>query len=327
MPETPAFADIKTAAQRIAGMVVRTPLLRSDALDEITGARVFVKAECLQRTGSFKMRGAANAISALSPDQRRHGVVASSSGNHAQGVAQAARDFGIPATIVMPLDAPALKIERTRRLGAEVVLYDRDNEDRDAIAAEHVSQKGAAFIHPFDNPYVIAGQGTCGLEIADDLQAMGIVPDHVICCTGGGGLTAGVGLAVRDRFASASMHTCEPEGFDDYRRSLEAGERLRNARTSGTACDAIVTPMPGEISFAVASKLGMSGFAVSDAEAFGAMRFAFRELKCVVEPGGAVALAAVLRASDEWHGRTLVCTLSGGNVDDTLFARVLAQQS
>ncbi|MCU0789494.1 MAG: threonine/serine dehydratase [Nitratireductor sp.] len=319
----PAFADIEAAASRLSGRALRTPLLRSAELDSITGARVFVKAECLQLTGSFKFRGAFNAASALSENRPRGGVVACSSGNHAQGVAEAARLLGMKATIVMPSDAPAIKVARTRRSGAEVILYDRDKEDRDAIANGIVERTGAHFIHPYENPFVIAGQGTCGLEIAQDLAAMGLSADRVIVCCGGGGLTAGVALAVHSRFPQAVIHTAEPAGFDDYARSLAAGSRLTNERLSGSACDALLTPSPGELSFAVNREHVHSGFAVSDEEAFAAMRLAFAELKIVVEPGGAVALAALLAQGKAFAGETVVCVASGGNVDPELYARVL----
>ena len=320
----PSIDDLREAARRIAGHATRTPLLPCDRLDQMSGGTVFVKAECLQRTGSFKFRGAFNAIAALPPERRAAGVVACSSGNHAQGVAEAARLHSIASTIVMPADAPPIKIERTRRSGARVVLYDRETQDRDAIAHEIVEETGASFIHPFENPFVIAGQGTCGLEIVDELGAMGRKADRVLVCCGGGGLTAGVALAVLDRFPDAKIHTVEPEGFDDYRRSLAAGERLANPRAGGSACDALLSPIPGEASFAInRSRLG-EGLVVSDEQAFAAMDFAFRELKIVLEPGGAVSLAALLAQGTNWAGETIVCVASGGNADPAAYARMLA---
>ncbi|MCB1449949.1 MAG: threonine/serine dehydratase [Nitratireductor sp.] len=319
----PTLDDVVAAAGRLAGKAVRTPLLNVPVLDEQLGFRLFLKPENLQRTGSFKFRGAYNALSCIEEARRASGVVACSSGNHAQGVAEAARILSMKATIVMPSDAPAIKVERTRRSGADVVLYDRENEDRDAIANDICARDGATFVHPYDNPLVIAGQGTCGLEIAQDLELSGISPDHVLVCTGGGGLTAGVALAIHASFAGAAIHSCEPVGFDDYRRSLEVGRRLANAKASGSACDAILTPSPGEISFAINSALLGQGYAVSDAEAFHAMRIAFNEFKCVGEPGGSVALATALANGREFAGKTVVAILSGGNVDPDLFARVL----
>jgi threonine dehydratase len=320
----PTLADIAAAAERIKAEAYRTPLLRSAELDARSGARVFVKAECLQRTGSFKFRGAYNAVSALSSDLRERGVVACSSGNHAQGVAEAARIAGIAATIVMPSDAPAIKIARTRRSGAEIVLYDRDSQDRDAITAEIVARSGAALIHPYENEFVIAGQGTAGLEAADDLAAAGLVADRVLVCCGGGGLTAGVAIAIQSRFPAAKVHSVEPVGFDDYRRSLEQGGRVRNERLGGSACDALLTPAPGELSFAINRMRLSPGLAVSDAQAFDAMRFAFAELKIVLEPGGAVALAALLAQERAHAGETILVIASGGNADPALYARVLA---
>ena len=257
------------------------------------------------------------------PAQRKRGLVASSSGNHAQGVAEAARLLHMPATIIMPRDAPAIKIARTRRSGAKVVLYDREQGDRDGIAGQIVEETGGCFVHAFDNPLVIAGQGTCGLEIAEALADADIAPDRVLVCTGGGGLCAGVALAVHERFANARLHTVEPENFDDYRRSLQQGKRVANDRLAGSACDALLSAMPGEITFAINQKHAESGLAVTDAQAFDAMRFAFAELKLVLEPGGAVALAALLAQGKAWQGETIVCVASGGNVDPAMFVEVL----
>ncbi|MCB1461435.1 MAG: threonine/serine dehydratase [Nitratireductor sp.] len=323
----PTNADIVSAAGRLKGHAVRTPLLCNDILDGLTGAQVFIKPECLQKTGSFKFRGAYNAISSLSEAERKAGVVACSSGNHAQGVAEAARLLGVSATIVMPLDAPAIKKARTERSGATVVGYDRASEDRDAIAAEICGRTGAAFIHPYNDARVIAGQGTCGMEIAEDLSAAGIACDRVLVCTGGGGLTAGVALAIHERFPGARIHAVEPQGFDDYRRSLEAGELLSNENLSGSACDALLSPSPGAIGFAINRDHLESALVVSDEEAFEAMRFAFNELKLVLEPGGAVTLAALLSAGKRFAGESIAIVLSGGNVDPGTFARIVSPES
>ena len=315
----PTVADVRAAAARIAGQAVRTPLLTSPVLDALTGARVFLKAENLQRTGSFKFRGACNALAAA-PDAKA--VVACSSGNHAQGVAEAAALVGIPATIVMPSDAPVAKLERTRRAGATVVEYDRYGEDRVAIARDIAEREGALFVHPFEDPHVIAGQGTCGLEIAEDLRALGATPDAVYVCAGGGGLMAGILLAMRDAFGEVDIVACEPDGFDDQTRSLAAGERLANPPGGRSICDAILTEAPGRRSFAITRGIA-TGTTVTDAEALAAIGFAARELKVVVEPGGAVALAAIIKAGRTLEGRTVVATLSGGNIDPDLLARAL----
>ncbi len=322
----PQFSDLRAAAERLRGQAMVTPLLSSAMLDAMTGMRLLLKAECLQVTGSFKFRGAYNAISAMPTELRKAGVVACSSGNHAQGVAEAARRFGIAATIVMPTNAPQLKIDRTRRSGATIVPYDRATGDRDDIADEISQSTGAQLVHPYDNPFVIAGQGTCGLEICDQLDALGQVPDRVLVCTGGGGLTAGVTLAIHERFPDARIYSCEPEGFDDHRRSLQAGERVENTLRGGSACDALLSPSPGEMTFAINRQHLSGGFAVSDSQAFEAMRVAFEEMKIVLEPGGAVALAAALANAGNWQGETVVCVLSGGNADPKLFADVLARR-
>jgi threonine dehydratase len=323
-PYLPSYADVLRAAERIKGQAVRTPLIRSDLLDALTGARVFLKPECLQRTGSFKFRGAFNAISSLDPATRARGIVASSSGNHAQGVAEAARILGTSATIVMPLDAPAIKRRKTEGYGASVVSYDRASDDRDAITAGIASSTGATIVHPFEHPGVIAGQGTIGLEMIEDLAALGLVADAVFVCCGGGGLTAGVALAVKERAPDAEIYTVEPEGFDDQARSFVLGERQKNQRTSGSVCDALLSPMPGVTSFAINRSRVTRGLAVSDAEAMQAVAFAARELKLVVEPGGAVALAALLQGRADIRGKTVVAVLSGGNIDPDVFAVALA---
>jgi threonine dehydratase len=316
---------IEAAAGRLEGHARVTPLLSSPFLDEIAGRRVLVKAECLQHTGSFKYRGARSAVSALSDDQRKTGVIASSSGNHAQGVALAARQFGVSAVIIMPSDAPKMKIDNTRALGAEVVLYDRAHEDRDAIGAKLARDRGLTLIKPFDDPEVIAGQGTCGLEIAAQAAELGVTDAEVIVCCGGGGLTSGIALALEARAPGMRVHPAEPEDFDDVTRSLVSGRIERNASTAGGLCDAIVTPQPGTLTFPVMNRLCGPGIVVSDEEAQRAMAHAFSRLKLVAEPGGAVALAAALYHGNKIDGDTVICTISGGNVDRAVFLRALEQ--
>lgn len=319
-----SVADIDAAAEVLAPVAVRTPLLSSPALDAATGARVFLKPEVLQRTGSFKFRGAFNKLASIPADARRGGVVAFSSGNHAQGVAAAAQLLGVHATIVMPSDAPASKRERTAGYGAEVVLYDRDREDREAIARAIAERSGATLVRPFDDPMVIAGQGTVGREIAEDLAALGIAPDLVVAPASGGGLIAGTALAVKARFPQALAMSAEPEGFDDHARSLVAGRRESNPAGGRTICDALMMSIPGEVTFAINRVLLAGGVAASDAEVGHAVGFAFRELKLVVEPGGAVALAALLAGKLDVRGKTVAIVLSGGNVDADLFSRLIA---
>ena len=317
-------ADIDTAARVLAPYAVRTPLLSSPALDERLGAKVFFKPEMLQRTGSFKFRGAFNKLSSIPQAARGGGVVAFSSGNHAQGVAAAARILGMRATIVMPADAPASKRERTKGYGAEVVLYDRDREDREAIARDIAGQRDATLVPPYDDPKIIAGQGTVGREIAEDLAAANSSPDIVIAPASGGGLVAGIATAVKARFPQAAVMCAEPEGFDDHARSLRAGHREAHDAKGRTICDALMALMPGEITFAINGRLLTQGVVASDAEVGAAMAFAFRELRLVVEPGGVVALAALLAGRIEARGKTIVIVLSGGNVDADLFAKLIA---
>lgn len=318
---------IRAAAGRLAGRARRTPLLSAPGLDEIAGRRVLVKAECLQHTGSFKFRGAWSAISALPGDQRRRGVIAYSSGNHAQGVALAARLHGVAAVIIMPSDAPAVKIDGTAALGGEVVLYDRATEDRDAIGARLSAERGLTLIRPFDDPQVIAGQGTTGLEIAEQAAEEGVSHADVLVCCGGGGLASGIALALEAVAPGLRVRTVEPAGFDDVARSLAAGERLRNDRLSGSLCDAILTPSPGELTFPILHRLAGPGLAVSDDECLWAMELAATHLKIVLEPGGAVALAAALFRAGDIAGDAVIATASGGNVDPALLARALTHSA
>lgn len=324
MSEACTIDMIRAAAQRIKGHARRTPLLSSPFLDEIAGRRIYVKPECLQHSGSFKFRGAYNSISALNASTRSQGVIAFSSGNHAQGVALAAKMHGAPSVIIMPADAPQLKIENTRALGAEVVLYDRDNEDRDEIGARLSADRDLTLIKPFDNPNVIAGQGTTGLEIAEDANAMGIQNADVLVCCGGGGLTAGIALACEADAPTLRVRPVEPAGFDDVARSLVSGNLETNAATSGNICDAIITPQAGDLTFPIMSRLCGAGLIVTENECLNAMFLAFLRLKIVAEPGGAAALAAALSRKDDLEGDTVFVTVSGGNVDPSMFQRALA---
>ena len=320
----PTAADIDEAARRLDGVALHTPLLCSAALDVMTGGRVFLKAETLQRTGSFKFRGAYNKLAALPPERRAGGVVAFSSGNHAQGVAAAARLLGMPCLIVMPSDAPRAKRERTIALGAEVVLYDRLREDREAIATEIAAKRGATLVPPYDDALIIAGQGTAGREIVEDLAALGLKPDVIVVTASGGGLTAGIALAVKARVPAAAVYTAEPAGFDDHARSFKSGQREQNEALTGTICDALMARTPGELTFAINRSLVGAGVSASDDEVAAAVAFAFTELKLVVEPGGAVALAALLTGKVNIRGKLAVAVLSGGNVDPDLFSRLVA---
>ena len=317
------FDMIAAAADRLAGHIRRTPLLTSPFLDEIAGRRVFVKPECLQHTGSFKFRGAWSAISALDPDVRARGVIAFSSGNHAQGVALAAQMHGVPAVIIMPSDAPALKIANTRALGAEVLLYDRAGESREEIGKKLSEERGLTLIRPFDEPQVIAGQATCGLEIAEQAAEFGVSDAQVLVCCGGGGLTSGIALALEQKAPGLRVRPVEPEGYDDVARSLRAGAIQRNNAEAGGLCDAILTPAPGQITFPILSRLCGPGIVVTEDEALQAMALAFLRLKIVLEPGGAVGLAAALFHGDEIEGDEVIAVASGGNVDPAVFRMAL----
>ncbi len=322
----PSFSDVENAARRLQGFAVKTPVIESPALNERVGGRVLIKAECLQRTGSFKFRGAWNRISQLDKASAPGGVVAYSSGNHAQGVAAAAQIRGLAALIVMPADTPLIKQQNTKSYGAEVVTYDRATESREAIAARFVSERGAVLVPPFDDPHIIAGQGTAGLELADEAETRGVRLDDVLVCCSGGGLTAGIALAMAARSPAAKVHTVEPAGFDDYARSLNSGRIERNAKTSGSICDALMSVSPGEMTFAINKPLLGDGLVVTDAEAAEAVRYAFEVLKLVLEPGGAVALAAVLAGKIATQGRAIGVIASGGNCDAESFARILRRE-
>ncbi|MGE0213800.1 MAG: threonine/serine dehydratase [Parvibaculaceae bacterium] len=321
----PTFDDILAARRRLQGMAVATPALRSVDLDAATGGRILVKPENLQRTGSFKFRGAWNMISQLGPAQRKAGVVAYSSGNHAQGVAAAAELKGLPAVIVMPADTPAIKIANTKGYGAEVVTYDRATESREAIAGRIAKERGAVIVPPYEHRDIIAGQGTVGLELAGQAAERGLSLDAVVVNASGGGLTAGIALAFGALSPRTEIFCAEPEGFDDHARSLASGRRERNPSSAGSICDALLSPEPGEMTFAINSRRLAGGLVVSEAEVKEAMRFAFSRLKLVIEPGGAVALAAVLSGKIPTKGRAIGVIASGGNVDAALFAKILSE--
>lgn len=319
--------EIEAAARRLAGIAIETPLLQSSELDELTGGTVLLKPECLQRVGSFKIRGAYNLLSQLSPERARCGVVAWSSGNHAQGVAAAGAMLGIQTTIVMPEDAPAAKLENTRRLGGEVITYDRYTGDREAIAREIAAERGAELVPSYDHADIIAGQGTVGLEIAAQSIALGMPVDQVLIPCGGGGLSSGSAIALKARLPDVAVITVEPENYDDTAQSLRSGRRVSVPTTQRSVCDALLVATPGKLTFDIMRQFVDAGLVVSDEEVKSAMRFAFREIKLVVEPGGAAALAAVLAEKIDFEGKTTAVVLSGGNVDLDLFSEIQAESA
>ena len=321
-----SIEDIRAAAARLEGVAVKTPLLRFASLDRETGALVFVKPENLQRTGSFKFRGAYNRLSQLGAGEKRAGVVAWSSGNHAQGVAAAAEIVGAPAAIVMPRDAPAVKTQSTLDYGAEIIAYDRYGEDREAIGRRLAQDRGAVLVPSYDDRHVIAGQGTAGLELAEQTAAAGATLDILLVCCGGGGLIAGVASAFAALSPRTRIYSVEPEGFDDTARSLKSGVRERNAPGARSICDALLSPTPGELTFAVNRALLAGGLVVSDEEVRAAMRHAFRRLKLAVEPGGAAALAALLSKKLDVRGKSVGVVLTGGNVDPATFADIVGER-
>ncbi|MGI9406691.1 MAG: threonine ammonia-lyase [Hyphomicrobiaceae bacterium] len=323
MPTTPTIADIHAAATRIAPHAVRTPLITNARLDDKLGARVRLKAENMQRVGAFKFRGAFNAVSQVPADEASAGILTTSSGNHAQGIAEAARLCGVPATIVMPTDAPDIKVAGVKRSGGAIVTYDRATEDREGVAEKLLAERGGVFIHPYDNPHIIAGQGTAGVEITEDMEAQGDGIDTVLVPCGGGGLLAGTCLAIHDRFPEAKIYAVEPHGFDDTARSLASGQRETNPVTAGSICDALLSRSPGELTFRINKAHLADVLVVTDDEARAAVRFAWEALKTVVEPGGAVALAALLSGKIDVTGQTVVAILSGGNIDAQLFAEII----
>lgn len=322
--DLPVYEDVRAAGERLMGYGAQTPVIESHWLNEAAGGRVFVKAENLQHTGSFKFRGAWNFISQLERKDCPGGIVAYSSGNHAQGVAAAAAAKKIPAVIIMPADAPAIKLENTRALGARVVTYDRAHEDRNLVAQRYVEDKGAVLVPPFEHKNIIAGQGTAALELFEYLAAKNITVDRLLVPVGGGGLIAGSALVAEKLSPSTHVHGVEPQGFDDFARSLALGRLVSNERTTGSICDALMSPMAGQITFAVNQSRLQAGLVVSDREVADAMRFAFERLKLVVEPGGAVALAAVLSGKIDCGGSNTALIISGGNVDAVRFAQIVS---
>ena len=320
---TPTFIDVQAAARRLEGITIRTPLLENERVNRMLGGRLFLKAECLQRTGSFKLRGAYNFLASMSEADRVRGVVGWSSGNHAQGLAEAARLLGTKATIVMPADAPALKVANTRASGAEIVLYDRVKDSREEIGQGIAARTGATIVPPYDHPWILTGQGTTGLEIAEQARALGITLDAVAAPCSGGGLATGAALGVKGISPTTTVHAGEPADFDDLARSLASGTKQKNEKLSGSICDALLAPTPGDITFPLAQQLLGPGLVVSDEEVLDAMEVAFREFKLVLEPGGAVALAAALTGKLPVKGRAVAVVCSGGNVDHATFKRAL----
>jgi len=321
----PTIADVRAARERLAPHITPTPLVEHPALNAVAKGRVLLKCETMMRVGAFKFRGAYNAAAQVDKARFPGGVVACSSGNHAQGVAAAATLLGLTSAIVMPADAPALKIARTKAFGGEVITYDRVKEDRDEIAKRLCAERKAALIHPFDDVNVMCGQGTAGLEIMEQAKARGLVPDAVLAPCSGGGLVSGISIAVKDASPRTEVMSVEPAGFDDLARSLASGRPERNQRLSGSICDALLAPAPGAIPFAVARRNLARGLVVTDDEARAAIRFAFHDLKLVLEPGGAVALAAVLTGKLPTEGRTIVAVLSGGNIDPAMLSEIIRQ--
>jgi threonine dehydratase len=322
----PTFSDVVDADTRIRPYALETPLLRADALDDATGGQIFVKAECLQPRGAFKMRGAANAMMNIPAADRHKGVVAFSSGNHAQGIAYMAKALGMQATIVVPSDAPKGKLESVARDGAKIVTYDRNLESREAIGAQIANEQGAALIQPFDHWDVIAGQGTCGLEMIRQAQGFGVTLEDIVVCASGGGLAAGIALAVEGSSPTTHIWLAEPAGHDDFGRSLVAGKLLSNETGTRSIQDALLTQTPGDLTFPILSRAGATGVAITDDEALYAMAFAFKYLRIVLEPGGAAALAGVLSGKIPTKGRAIGVTGSGGNVDPETFIRALAMK-
>lgn len=325
LPALPTVSDVEDAARQLRGMATRTPLLESQFLNERLGGRLLIKAEPLQVTGSFKFRGAYNRISRLNAEERKRGIVAFSSGNHAQACAWAAKICGTPAVIVMPSDAPTIKISNTRAYGAEVVLYDRYKEDREAIGQRYRDERGMTLVPPFNDFHIICGQGTVGLEIAAQCAERDINPDAVLAPASGGGLISGVSLAIKDRLPGTDVYCAEPDQFDDIDLSLKAGKITSHAGKGQTFCDALMAPHPGDITFGVMSAKLKGAVSATDKEVETAMATAFNYFKLVVEPGGAAALASVLNGKVSCVNRTVVAVCSGGNVDSELYSAIISR--
>ena len=321
------YADIENAYDRIQHLIIKTPLLTSDRLNDKLGYRLFVKAEMLQRVGAFKFRGACNAILSMRDNERP--VIAYSSGNHAQAVALVAQLTKRQATIIMPEDAPAAKIEGTRAYGAEVVLYDRYSQSREEIGTKLAEDTGATLIKPYDDEHVIAGQGTIGIEIANQIKEQNVTPAALLCCAGGGGLISGAAIALHNHFPGLDIYGCEPADFDDIARSLKTGIKQSNNAEARSICDAIVTPCPGELTWPIMQDHLAGAFGVSDEDALKAIQTAWRYLKIVAEPGGAVGLASALTLEDRlghsFQGKDVIAITTGGNIDDDMFIRALQQ--
>ncbi len=319
---TPSYAGVLDAARQIAPAIIRTPLLEHPALNEAVGGRVLMKAESLQRAGAFKYRGAYNRISRLNADELSRGIVAYSSGNHAQAAAAAAQLMGTRALIIMPSDSPKIKVEGVKSFGGEVRFYDRWTESREAIGAQIAAERGSIVVPPFDDPFIIEGQGTCALELLDDTDGP---IDQLLCGASGGGLIAGINLVMAERSPATAVYVVEPEDFDDTRRSLEAGIPTPAPKGKPSICDALMAPVPGQITFPINQRLS-GALLVSDAEVCAAMRFAFHHLKLVIEPGGAVSLAALLSGKIDARDKTTAIIVSGGNVDPQQFADIITGQ-
>jgi len=317
---TASYEGVLDAARQIAPAAVRTPLIESPALNERVGGRVLLKAEMFQVAGAFKFRGAYNRISRFSPAELAAGVVAFSSGNHAQGVAAAAKLMGTRAVIVMPADSPAIKIAGVKSFGGEVRLYDRWTESREEIGAQVAKDRGSVLVPPFDDPYVIEGQGTSALELLDQADAP---VDQLLCPCSGGGLMAGIDLVMEARSPTTKTWAVEPEAYDDTARSLAAGERMGHPVGPPSICDALQTPIPGVLTFPINQRVLSGALSISDMEAAEAVAYAFRTLKLVVEPGGAAGLAALLAGKLDARGKTTAVILSGGNIDPGLFADII----
>ncbi|MGB0906728.1 MAG: threonine ammonia-lyase [Maricaulaceae bacterium] len=324
MTNTPNYDDVVQAAKRLSGHAYATPLIRSDFIDDITGKKIWFKPECMQKVGAFKYRGAYNRLSAMSTEERSKGVVAFSSGNHAQGVSRSAKELGMNAIIVMPEDAPAVKVAGVKNDGAEIVLYDRLTQSREKIAADIAARYGRIIVPSYDDPYIIAGQGTVGLEAAQNAAALGFEFDGIIMPMGGGGLCAGISLAMQELSPNTQIFGAEPIGYNDHQLSLRNGERTAFKNPPQSICDAVMTPIPGELTWPINSQSLSDVFTADDDDCIQAMALAKREMNLTVEPGGAVAFAAVLKgAFDEYKKIQTICVvLSGGNVDPDIMSRV-----